>query len=118
MSQVNNHKWGKELVWAMQPGYVAKILLFENKNAKTDLRFHSDANKTFFINNGKFLLRFIDTQSGKLLQKELKEGDVYHAPPLHPHSWECLETTGSINEVSNSFLPTDVFTVISANNIK
>jgi len=35
-----------------------------------------------------------------MYEKDLKEGDVWHNPPLQPHQLICLSKEGSITEVS------------------
>ena len=64
------------------------------------MHFHKDKDETWFVNNGKFMLNYIDTNTAQLYQKELKEGDTWHNPPLQPHQLVALEDGSSITEVS------------------
>jgi quercetin dioxygenase-like cupin family protein len=49
--------------------------------------------------NGKFIVRWIDTNNAEVYEKELNEGSVWHNPPLLPHQVICLEE-GTLIEVS------------------
>jgi|TARA_B110000495_G_scaffold98857_1_gene85495 quercetin dioxygenase-like cupin family protein len=92
--------WGYELIWATNEKYCGKILVFEKTGAKFSMHFHRDKDETWFVNNGKFMLNYIDTNTAQLYQKELKEGDTWHNPPLQPHQLVALEDGSSITEVS------------------
>jgi mannose-6-phosphate isomerase-like protein (cupin superfamily) len=92
--------WGYELIWATNDKYCGKILVFERAGNKFSMHFHKEKDETWFINNGRFKLRYIDTQTAVLHEKELKEGDVWHNPPLLPHQIEALEDGSSLTEVS------------------
>ena len=37
-----------------------------------------------------------------MVEKELKEGDTWHNPPLQPHQLEALEPMSSVTEVSTA----------------
>ena len=47
-------------------------------------------------------VQWIDTKTAVLYEKELKEGDVWHNPPLQPHRLICLQGSSSITEVSTA----------------
>jgi hypothetical protein len=51
--------------------------------------------------SGKFVVRYIDTATAAILEKELNMGDTWHNPPLLPHQLVCL-TQGTIIEVSTA----------------
>ena len=65
--------WGYELIWASNDQYCGKIMVFERKGAKFSMHFHKTKDETWFVNEGKFLLSWIDTKTATLLTKELKE---------------------------------------------
>ena len=92
--------WGYELIWATNDKYCGKIMVFEKAGNKFSLHFHREKDETWFVNSGKFLLRYIDTETATLYTKELSEGEVWHNPPLQPHQLEALEDNSSITEVS------------------
>jgi len=92
--------WGYELIWATNDKYCGKIMVFERPGAKFSMHFHREKDESWFVNNGKFMVKWIDTKDATMYEKELKEGDVWHNPPLQPHQLVCLEAGSSITEVS------------------
>jgi len=94
--------WGYELIWASNDKYCGKIMFFEKSNAKFSMHFHREKDETWFVNTGRFKVRWIDTTNAVLYEKELKEGDVWHNPPLQPHQLICLQEGSSITEVSTA----------------
>ena len=77
-----------------------KIMVFEKVGSKFSMHFHKEKDETWFVNGGKFKVRWIDTKDATVFEKELKEGDTWHNPPLQPHQLEALEPMSSITEVS------------------
>ena len=94
--------WGYELIWATNEKYCGKIMVFEKVGSKFSLHFHKEKDETWFVNNGRFIVRWIDTKDAKLFEKELKEGDTWHNPPLQPHQLEAIEPMSSVTEVSTA----------------
>jgi quercetin dioxygenase-like cupin family protein len=92
--------WGYELIWATNEKYCGKIMVFEKAGNKFSMHFHKEKDESWFVNSGKFKLRYIDTATAQLFEKELKEGDVWRNPPLLPHQLEALTDGASITEVS------------------
>lgn len=104
--------WGYELIWANKETYCGKILVFQTTGNKTSMHFHKNKSKTWFINNGKFILRYIDTTTGTLMQKEMAEGDTWTVNPLMLCQLETLEDGSSVTEVSDFNDEADYFCVI------
>lgn len=94
--------WGHELIWATTDKYCGKIMVFERAGAKFSMHFHREKEETWFVNRGKFLLRWIDTKDASLHEKELVVGDKWFNPPLQPHQLEALEPMSEIFEVSTA----------------
>ena len=94
--------WGYEIIWATNDKYCGKIMVFEKVGSKFSMHFHKEKDETWFVNNGRFLLRWIDTKTAKLHEQELKEGDTWHNPPLQPHQLVAMEPMSSISEVSTA----------------
>jgi mannose-6-phosphate isomerase-like protein (cupin superfamily) len=103
--------WGYELVWASNDLYCAKILVFTKVGSKCSLHFHKHRDKTWFINSGKFLLRWIDVKDAKAYQKELVEGETWHVPPMQPHQIESLTSHSSLTEVSTAQDANDLYRI-------
>ena len=94
--------WGYELIWATTSDYCGKIMFFNKAGNKTSMHFHKEKDETWFVNSGEFKVRWIDTSNAVLFEKNLKEGDVWHNPPLQPHQLICLQEGSSITEVSTA----------------
>jgi quercetin dioxygenase-like cupin family protein len=92
--------WGYELIWATNDKYCGKIMFFNKTGNKTSMHFHKEKDETWFVNAGKFKVRYIDTKDSMLYEKELNEGDVWHNPPLMPHQLVALQDESSVTEVS------------------
>jgi mannose-6-phosphate isomerase-like protein (cupin superfamily) len=100
LSGVVKKGWGYELIWATNEKYAGKILAFDHAGSKMSMHFHRQKDETWFVNSGKFLVRWIDTNTAKVNEKELNEGDIWHNPPLQPHQLIALVDGASITEVS------------------
>jgi mannose-6-phosphate isomerase-like protein (cupin superfamily) len=94
--------WGYELIFASEENYCGKIMVFTKPGNKFSMHFHKDKDETWFVNAGKFKLRYIDTESAQVFEKELNEGDTWHNPPLMPHQLEALVPESMIFEVSTA----------------
>ena len=110
--------WGYELIFATNDQYCGKILYFTKKGAKFSMHFHKEKDETWFINNGKFLLRYVDTEKAVMYTKELGPGDVWHNPPLMPHQLEALEDNSSLTEVSTADSVGDNYRIIPGDSQK
>lgn len=103
--------WGYELIWATNDKYCGKILVFEKKGAKFSMHLHKDKDETWFVESGKFLLRYIDTNSACTNEKELHKGDSWRNQPMIPHQLEALENNSIIFEVSTADSVEDNFRI-------
>ena len=103
--------WGYELIWATSNDYCGKIMFFNKNGNKTSMHFHKEKDETWFVNSGKFKVRYIDTKDSMLYEKELNEGDVWHNPPLMPHQLVAMADESSITEVSTADSVEDNFRI-------
>ena len=92
--------WGYELIWATNDSYCGKILVFEKPGSKMSMHFHKEKDESWFVNQGSFKLRYIDTQTATPMEVVIKAGDTWRNPPLMPHQLEAIEPGSSITEVS------------------
>lgn len=110
--------WGYELIFATNDKYCGKIMLFEKAGAKFSMHFHREKDETWFVNSGKFLLKWIDTKTATLYSQELTEGMVWRNPPLQPHQLEALQDMSSITEVSTPDSVEDNYRIIPGDSQK
>tara|TARA_Y100000389_G_scaffold205116_1_gene263437 strand:+ start:19393 stop:19830 length:438 start_codon:yes stop_codon:yes gene_type:complete len=92
--------WGYEIIWATNDLYCGKIMVFEKVGSKFSMHFHKEKDETWFVNNGRFLLNYIDTTTAEYKSQELTEGMTWRNPPLMPHQLVCMEPGSSVTEVS------------------
>lgn len=92
--------WGYEIIWATNDKYCGKIMVFTQAGAKFSMHFHREKEETWFVNAGKFIVRWIDTTTAQINQTILEEGAVWHNKPLVPHQLEALLPDSMIFEVS------------------
>ena len=104
-----NKGWGYEIVWANNDHYSAKMLVFERAGAKTSLVFHKEKTKSWFVNAGKFKVRFIDINTGEIKEAILEEGKTADFAPLGPHQLESLMPNSIILEVGTTDFVEDRF---------
>ena len=90
--------WGGEFIFATTDKYCGKLMYFK-KGAKFSMHFHDEKDETWFVLEGKFIVRYIDTKDASIHEKELNVGDNWRNFPLEPHQLVCLEE-GVIIEVS------------------
>lgn len=105
---VKQTEWGVEVTWAKKDDYCAKILVFTNAGSRTPFYFHNKKNKTWFVNNGHFKIRYIDTTNGQIFETSLTEGQVFDVPALMPCSIEALKEGSSLAESSNGEFENDM----------
>lgn len=101
--------WGFELVFANNDKYCGKLLVFERAGAKTSLVFHKDKAKSWFVNAGKFKVKFIDVATGEVKEAFLEEGQTADFGQLGPHQVESLVANSVIFEVGTGDYVEDRF---------
>ena len=101
--------WGFELVFANNDKYCGKLLIFERAGAKTSLVFHKEKAKSWFINAGKFKVKFIDVATGEVKEAVLEEGQTADFGQLGPHQIESLVANSVIFEVGTGDYVEDRF---------
>ena len=90
--------WGHEFIFATNDKYCGKLLKF-NKDARFSMHFHAEKDETWYVIDGKFEIRWVNTKDASQDSQILKPGDTWRNEPLFPHQVICLEE-GTIIEVS------------------
>jgi hypothetical protein len=112
MEKTTQTEYGYDIIWANNKNYGSKIMIFNNET-KTNFVFHQKTSKSWFINAGKFKIRWIDTKNGKIFEQIYEEGHVFDIESLKPYSVQCISKNGSISEVNNGIDVEDVYNVLS-----
>ena len=94
--------WGFELIWATNDKYCGKMMVFTKKGNKFSMHFHKEKDESWFVNEGSFIVRWIDTKTATLFSQTLTQGMTWRNKPLLPHQLEALEDNSSITEVSTA----------------
>jgi hypothetical protein len=94
--------WGFELIWATNEKYCGKMMVFTKKGNKFSMHFHKEKDESWFVNEGSFIVRWIDTKTATLFSQTLTQGMTWRNKPLLPHQLEALEDNSSITEVSTA----------------
>ena len=81
--------WGKEQLLALIPKKISLKKLIIKKGQKGGLQFHRKKNECGVIISGKLKIKY-DNGNGKLCEKVLTKGDVFHFPPGCVHQEEAL----------------------------
>tara|TARA_B100001778_G_C18368352_1_gene529598 strand:+ start:204 stop:581 length:378 start_codon:yes stop_codon:yes gene_type:complete len=101
--------WGEELIIENNEMYCGKLLIFK-KGCKFSMHYHLIKDETWYVNEGKFIYRWIDTETAETIEQELKEGDVVRQRVGQPHQLIAL-TDGVVFEVSTQHFDEDSYRV-------
>jgi hypothetical protein len=104
-----NKGWGFEIIFANNDKYCGKLLVFERAGAKTSLVFHKEKRKSWFVNAGKFKVKYIDVATGEVKEAILEEGKTADFAELGPHQIEALVSNSIIFEVGTADYVEDRF---------
>lgn len=102
--------WGYELIIENNENYCGKILHFTQK-AKFSMHFHIKKHETWYVQSGKFILSYINTNNADHHKKEILPGDVIVIKPGQPHQLETIDG-GDIFEVSTKHYDNDSYRVL------
>lgn len=90
--------WGHELIWATNDRYCGKMMHFKT-GARFSMHFHREKEETWYVQSGKFVVKWIDTKNANQHEQILVTGAVWYNPPCMPHQLICVEE-GTVVEVS------------------
>lgn len=106
--------WGEEIIITNNELYCGKILVFK-EGYKFSMHYHLIKDETWYVNKGRFLYRWIDTETADLHEQILVVGDVVRQYPGQPHQLEAL-ADGEIFEVSTQHFDSDSYRVFKGSN--
>jgi mannose-6-phosphate isomerase-like protein (cupin superfamily) len=102
--------WGSEIIFENNELYCGKLLNFK-KGAKFSMHYHLIKDETWYVKEGEFLYRYINTNDASIIEVNLKEGDTVRQLPGQPHQLEAI-TDGVIFEVSTQHFDEDSYRVM------
>ncbi len=103
--------WGHEVIFENNELYCGKLLVFK-KGCKFSMHYHMIKDETWYVQEGEFLYRWIDTETAEVVTETLVVGDSVRQLPGQPHQLEAL-TDGTIYEVSTQHFDSDSYRVWS-----
>lgn len=101
--------WGHEIVFVNNELYCGKLLVFK-QGAKFSMHYHLIKDETWYVEEGEFIYRWIDTDTAEVIEKKLIVGDTVRQLPGQPHQLEAL-SNGTIFEVSTQHFDSDSYRV-------
>ena len=101
--------WGHEIIFVNNELYCGKLLVFK-KGCKFSMHYHMIKDETWYVSEGEFVYRWIDTESAETKETILKVGDSVRQFPGMPHQLEAL-TDGVVFEVSTQHFDSDSFRI-------
>lgn len=103
--------WGKEVIFESNELYCGKLMIFDKQGSKGSMHFHIKKDESWYVAQGKFKVRCIETETAKVVEHILNVGDTWRNRPGEPHQLEALEDNSIIYEVSTQDLSTDSYRV-------
>jgi quercetin dioxygenase-like cupin family protein len=105
--------WGHEVIFENNELYCGKLLVFK-KGCKFSMHYHMIKDETWYVSEGEFIYRWIDTDTAEVNERILNVGDTVRQYPGQPHQLEAI-TDGTIYEVSTQHFDSDSYRVWSGN---
>ena len=102
--------WGHEIIFENNEKYCGKLLVFK-KGYKFSMHYHMIKDETWYVQEGKFIYRWINTETAQIESKHLFPGDAVRVPPGHPHQLEAV-TDATVFEVSTQHFDEDSYRVM------
>ena len=101
--------WGEELIIENNELYCGKLLIFK-AGCKFSMHYHMIKDETWYVKEGEFIYRWIDTETAEVNERIMKEGDSVRQYPGQPHQLEAL-SDGVVFEVSTQHFDSDSYRV-------
>ena len=108
--------WGEEIIIENNELYCGKVLVFK-KGCKFSMHYHMIKDETWYVEEGSFLYRWIDTETADVHESILDIGDIVRQRAGQPHQLESLDD-GRIFEVSTHHEDSDSYRVLPGDSQK
>ena len=104
--------WGHELIWSTNEKYTGKLLVFEREGSKFSMHFHIEKDETWYVSEGSFTLKWVDTKTAQINEKILNKGDTWRNHPTVPHQLIARSAGATIIEVSTADSIEDTYRIL------
>jgi quercetin dioxygenase-like cupin family protein len=101
--------WGHELIIHNCEEYCGKILVFK-AGCEFSMHYHIKKQETWYVNKGRFIFSWIDTEKGETKTETMKEGDVVTIYRGMPHQLKAVDD-GEIFEISTQHFDSDSYRI-------
>lgn len=101
--------WGHEIIFANNESYCGKLLVFKAGH-RFSMHYHLKKDETWYISEGRFLHKWIDTETGITREDKLGAGDVVRQRIGQPHQLIAY-TDGVVFEVSTQHFDSDSYRI-------
>ena len=103
--------WGREIIFVNNDKYCGKLLIFDYIGSSGSMHFHAKKTETWYVQNGKFLVKWIDTKTTKVNETVLEQGQTWTNEVCEPHQLIAMMINSIIFEVSTPDDPKDSYRV-------
>ena len=107
--------WGHEIIFENNEKYCGKLLVFK-AGCKFSMHYHMIKDEAWYVQEGEFIYRWIDTETAEIIEKKLVVGDAVRQLPGQPHQLEAV-TAGIIFEVSTEHFDSDSYRITKGNTL-
>jgi len=87
--------WGREVIFADEPGYCGKVLEF-NAGSEFSMHFHREKDESWYVVSGSLELEVVDPTTTRRKKFLLTQGDTWRNPPGWPHKLRALEPSSVV----------------------
>jgi len=110
--EIVEKKWGREIIFANNDNYCGKLLVYDKAWSKGSMHFHMKKHETFYVQQGDFYIKWIDTKDASVHDIILKPGDTWVNPPGQPHQIEAMTDNAILIEASTTHYDDDSYRVM------
>jgi mannose-6-phosphate isomerase-like protein (cupin superfamily) len=108
--------WGYEYIYITNELYCLKALHFTKAGNKFSMHFHKEKDESWYVEEGSFILKMIDTSTGHINEQVLNTEDCIRIRPFEIHQLVALEDDSRILEVSTADSVQDNYRVLPGDN--
>jgi mannose-6-phosphate isomerase-like protein (cupin superfamily) len=108
---IHTKAWGYELWIVNHDLYCGKLLVF-NEGKKFSMHYHLIKEESWYVSQGEFEYRWIDTETAEVKSTRISEGDIVDLEVGQPHQLIALTESATIFEVSTKHYEEDSYRVL------
>lgn len=109
--QIIHKSWGHEIWIYNDEEYCGKLLVFPKMGNHFSMHYHMLKKESWYVQEGSFELRYIDTNNGESSSLILKHGDTITVQRGQPHQLIALENNSIMFEVSTQHFDDDSYRI-------